>query len=626
MHGEIDTFVYDFNEFIPSEVLDLNYDTATDLFAILRPNEVQLVRLSDFSPVRSIPLGAGKEPRRVFFGREATLLIVFAGSKVEVRSLTTFAWRQTLIVDAQALIGAAYARGYSDDEEYELLAVAAYEGYTTVFRNESTTCPEFHMQCRYAHSRGQQALSCVLHLLEGLILTGYSNGEIRANTLKGSSMRWYSVLSSAVWALAASTEVLAAGCANGELNLLDWKTGSILHLFDSSVATVKTIVCDEGRIFFSGADSRIFFLTREENGWIHRDKTRGQSHDVNTLMLHPSGNILLSAGKNTDVCFLPLAPRGFATHENDRKRHESYVPQNLVYHCNQGLLGLIHGEAVRLLRIGDETPAQKMFELRTREAIAHAAITADGQLLAVASESRSHIRIYNTTDSKLIATLAGIAQRLCFITDELLFFDTEVKEIRSFSAQSKFKTMKIQKDEVLQGLEHVDRLCVDATRVLLADNLSCTLVLFNYRRKKCTDISHLLRGKGYTLIEFGENDNELFVLRKNLCLYSYNICTGAIRKRLSTVCSPLLKPIRNLLFVGEPSSLILQSTKKILRIVPDDAERTTVINRKSILFLGRGPGGSVLSVEIDWKNRVSKQLGLPVNTRKFVSASRLKTN
>lgn len=54
-------------------------------------------------------------------------------------------------------------------------------------------------------------------------------------------------------------------------------------------------------IYFTGSDSKISTIKRTNDQWILGYEIRGQSHDIMSLQLY--GNMLLSGGVSTDICF-----------------------------------------------------------------------------------------------------------------------------------------------------------------------------------------------------------------------------------------------------------------------------------------------------------------------------------
>ena len=104
-----------------------------------------------------------------------------------------------------------------------------------------------------------------------------------------------------IWSLRLfNDEVLFSGESSGELCIWDAEHGTLTKQFSNLKADISCIEANHKNliVYATGVDARILSvqLNKANNQWVFLSLFRGQSHDVNSLILsHP--NELLSAGR-----------------------------------------------------------------------------------------------------------------------------------------------------------------------------------------------------------------------------------------------------------------------------------------------------------------------------------------
>ena len=107
-----------------------------------------------------------------------------------------------------------------------------------------------------------------------------------------------------------SKNTICAGDSQGFLKIWDSKYGVLINEFKEHTGDILSIAGNSNAIYYTGCDSNIISLQMVNEEWKLTSKYRGQSHDINSLILL-NNNILLSGGLTTDICIYKLDKRRF---------------------------------------------------------------------------------------------------------------------------------------------------------------------------------------------------------------------------------------------------------------------------------------------------------------------------
>jgi WD40 repeat protein len=99
---------------------------------------------------------------------------------------------------------------------------------------------------------------------------------------------------------------LISGDAEGKIKIWDSKYGVLINEFSEHESDVVSIIKGENNVLYcTGCDSLIVTIQFNESEWKVTSRFRGQSHDINALLLL-NDNCLLSGGVTTDICIYNL--------------------------------------------------------------------------------------------------------------------------------------------------------------------------------------------------------------------------------------------------------------------------------------------------------------------------------
>ena len=117
-----------------------------------------------------------------------------------------------------------------------------------------------------------------------------------------------------IWQLRLYSDYLVSGDSQGDVCIWDAKFGTLIKKFSHLKGDINALEVSKAHraIYASGADSRVVSLQLEEEKeeWVFASITRGQSHDIKSLVLL-SPKQLLSAGVTTDICVYNLVQGRF---------------------------------------------------------------------------------------------------------------------------------------------------------------------------------------------------------------------------------------------------------------------------------------------------------------------------
>ncbi len=146
------------------------------------------------------------------------------------------------------------------------------------------------------------------------MFAGYADGSIRVwdEATKNCSLHIGSSnkkkTKAPIWALQLYDEyTLVAGDGSGVLSFWSLRSGTLDASFTNLSAEVLCIETNPKykAVYASGVDSQVMSVQLVKGNWVFTSIYRGQSHDINALVLL-SPNELLSAGITTDVCVYKL--------------------------------------------------------------------------------------------------------------------------------------------------------------------------------------------------------------------------------------------------------------------------------------------------------------------------------
>lgn len=156
-----------------------------------------------------------------------------------------------------------------------------------------------------------------------IFYTGHSNGNIMKWDYKTSQvLLTLNVVSNKlskkiddnlIWCLSTiGDKFLASGDSNGKLRIWDSNYGVLIKEFAEHEADILSICQnkDKSKLYYTGSDSLVCSLQLVNEEWILTSKFRGQSHDINSLVLL-NDECLLSGGMTTDICIYKLKDSRF---------------------------------------------------------------------------------------------------------------------------------------------------------------------------------------------------------------------------------------------------------------------------------------------------------------------------
>lgn len=134
-----------------------------------------------------------------------------------------------------------------------------------------------------------------------------------------------------MWKLREIDNFIVSGDSNGNIIIWDKKSGNSLKVFSELQGDVLAmdINHDQKTIYASGVDTKIVCIrqvqlaTKQkhhvigakssvdvEKDWVYSGNTRGQSHDIKSLIYLPENQCLISGGVATDLCVYALEKHG----------------------------------------------------------------------------------------------------------------------------------------------------------------------------------------------------------------------------------------------------------------------------------------------------------------------------
>ena len=118
----------------------------------------------------------------------------------------------------------------------------------------------------------------------------------------------------------------------GDITVWDPQFGTLVKRFNNLKGDINALEIyeDFGAVYASGVDSRVAVIQLKENKdsqeWVFASIFRGQSHDVNSLVLL-NNKQLLSAGVNTDICVYNLTNGRFSDQFGKDSKHQQMAPK-----------------------------------------------------------------------------------------------------------------------------------------------------------------------------------------------------------------------------------------------------------------------------------------------------------
>lgn len=125
------------------------------------------------------------------------------------------------------------------------------------------------------------------------------------------------------------------GDSNGELIIWDKKSGNVLKVFSELKGDILALAVnqDQGIIYASGVDTKVICIRQVQlkgkkkyqakiigsnyhdregvdKEWVYSGSTRGQSHDIKSLVYLETHQCLISGGVSTDLCIYSLEKYG----------------------------------------------------------------------------------------------------------------------------------------------------------------------------------------------------------------------------------------------------------------------------------------------------------------------------
>jgi hypothetical protein len=141
------------------------------------------------------------------------------------------------------------------------------------------------------------------------IYAGYSDGIINKFNYRNKSTIIsisYSNPELSIWRIVEIDEN-EIGCADSSGTFRVWNAAHGISLYQNkqSQYDLLCLCTSNGTVYATGVDSKICSYQRQANNdWVASSSTRGQSHDVRSILCLEDA--LISGGINTDICIYPL--------------------------------------------------------------------------------------------------------------------------------------------------------------------------------------------------------------------------------------------------------------------------------------------------------------------------------
>ena len=639
----------DFIEYKPYEILDFKYSHSMDRLLVLRSdNQVQILDCATLQLLRSIGLNRSLSPICVFWGLGNRIIIVTSDGLILVyASDNSIQPIHSINTSSPGVWSADYQVGSLGQEgQEELLALCADDGTVSIYLNYfeedfgQSNSVDFRLLTVVNNFGNSEAkcLACELIPESRFLFAAYSSGEVKKYKIGGANpVVWNTTVraNNPFWRLKVfNNDFLVVGGKEGRVAVLDSNFGAIVRSFNVAVADVTAIATDEknGRFFFSGFDSRVFMVIYdgEARDFNLAAKTRGQTHEINALVLDANRSHLISGGKTSDLCYYKLDITGFKEGEQEKKTHVMQDLGRFVFYCKNNFVGYYLHDKVTILKTpskntGSEIDAEVevLFEYRNNKFLNALAFSPKHNVFACSIFEESAVKVYHILSGKLLKTLTIACGGLVFQHDILHIFNVGGHSIEHFKVSTNSLLPQSTKHALFEELGgYVDQFDISVSKnvLLLANFERKVIVVHRLIDKETVSISSLLGQSALRLLTFFGSTEKLLLVYNNFYVYLYNPFKDVkYKKRLGDLIPRKVGGLKGALFHPTKKDRFMIYSHFYLITIDFEQETTSVVKRpRPILYAGLKEEGQILAITADWKKAV-KRLGDPVNTKKFVN-------
>jgi WD40 repeat protein len=639
----------DFVEYKPLEILDAKYNESLDRLLVLKSdNQVQILDCLSMQLLRSIGLNRSLSPIRVFWSIGNRIIVVTSDGLVLVYALhNPLQPIHSINTASPGIWGADYQVGvFGENGQEELLALCADDGTVAIYANNydedslQSDALDFRLLTvvnNFGNSNAK-CLACEIVPETKMLFACYSTGEVKKYKIGGANpVVWNTTVKAKTpfWKLRIfNNDFIVVGGKDGRVAILDSNFGAIVRTFTASLADVTSIAVDakHHRFFFSGYDSRVFMVNYDEDA---RDfnlvaKTRGQTHEINALELDNKRSRLISGGKTSDLCFYKLDITGFTESEQAKKIHAIQDLGKFVFYSKNNLIGYYLHDKAAILRLPpkkDDTDSSQgievLFEYRNSKYLNALAFSPKHNIFVCSVYEDSAVKVYHVSSGKLLKTLDIACGGLVFQDDVLHIFNTANNSIENFKVSKNAligQATKHESFEELGGFLDQFEISVSKNVLLLANHEKKAIIVHRLADKATVAVGSLLDRTSLQLLKFFGNTEKLLLIYSNFYVYLYNPFKDAkYKQRLEDLIPRKVGALKGVIFHPTKKDRFMVYSHFYIVIIDLEQETTSIVKKaKPILFVGQKEEGQVLMMTADWKKAI-KQLGNPVNTKKFVN-------
>lgn len=358
-----------------------------------------------------------------------------------------------------------------------------------------------------------------------------------------------------IWTLKnISNDEILLGSSSGKVFIIN--TSQNENLTQKLECSQGEVLCCETTIdnkffFISGNDSNIFMITKDQNSnkYVVVNKLRGQSHSVFALFCIYDGSFssgkLLSGGETSDICVMDFSSLGFTNFGKTKKeangsvklagfRHVLEPLNRKLYKCssNDSFIRADNGfyEVVQITK--DKLNSFKsIFSLEHKKAITFVDYCDNTNLFAYYNKEDNEMVVVHTLNGNKIFIKENLQiSKLFFCKNHLCYFDISEQKIVFLKKFQKFvvdneleiNLQPVNKNKIL----FFDNFQTDFYErfLLMNDNLSRTVFLYNFQTKQIENISQIwTKNPVIKILNLHPIKSEIFYLDNSNQLFYYSI-------------------------------------------------------------------------------------------------------
>lgn len=232
-----------------------------------------------------------------------------------------------------------------------------------------------------------------------------------------------------------------------------------------------------------------------------KEKTRGQSHDVNSLVLfeREDSQVMISGGVNSDICLYELRNEDFIQGESEKKKHLNYVQDNLVFFTKNNLIGIYHQRKASILRISQEK-IDVHFSLFSHQFLNFCAYCPRYEYFISSEIENQIIKIYHATKGRIFFQIEGSFGAGVVKNSKFVCYNKGLKLIEIFDIGQGFKKVKTFSASFI----NIDTFQVDQhlINILSVDFINNQCFMIRIQNEEVSDLSYLLGKRNVQSVNF----------------------------------------------------------------------------------------------------------------------------